>query len=161
LCGEIIGHTEMVRFLDGNLVVIAAQMQKGVSLGEIASGLVVGLVLNGIDFANLAYEPSFSEGRYELTNGDAALGFELFFAKDFAAHATGETIVQNVFSVSSYVTNVRLVGIDPSTGEPNVDYQPGPLFDLIDGAIGFDTSDPFNVSVKIRIRTDVIGFDAF
>jgi hypothetical protein len=160
LCGTETTRSELVTFLDGNLVIVASHREHGVSAGAIAGGLVLGLVLNGIDFSNLAYQASFSNGEYQIDNGDASLGFTLFFAEDFGAHAAGEVIPYNLFDIDSYLQNIEVVGLDPVSGTVTVDYDHGPLYDLIDGEVDIDADNPLDLSFRVRIRADLIAFEA-
>lgn len=160
LCGATVSHTEMMRFLDGNLVVVASHVEQGVGAGQIVGGLVAGLVLNGIDFSNLDYEPAFSDGRYELTNGDAYVGVTLYFAEDFGPHAAGDVIPYNVFDVSSYVKDFEITSFDPFSGDVGFDFEEGPLYGLIEGDVDFDIDNPTSISIRVRIRTDLVAFEA-
>jgi hypothetical protein len=160
VCGNDFGKADMVNFLDGNMVILAGHVEQGVGAGEIAGGLIFGLVLNGIDFSNLDYEPTFSDGRYEITNGDAALGFSLFFIDAFGEHEAGDIVPYNLFDPSSFVENFEVTSFDPVTGRVTYDYDEGPLYDLVDGDVDVDV-DNLDVSVRVRIHVEQLAFEAF
>jgi hypothetical protein len=160
-CADDYTKSEFVKFLDGNLVVVAAHVEHGVSAGSIVGGLVFDMVLNGIDFSNLDYEPRFSNGDYELTNGDFSLGFRLFFIETFDEHAAGDVVPYNLFDPESYVQNLVINDIDLATGRVSYDYDPGPAAHLVDGEVEIDVDDPTDVSIRVRIRATLLAFEAF
>lgn len=160
-CADDYTKSEFVKFLDGNLVVVAGHVEQGVSAGTIVGDLVWSLVLNGIDFSNLDYEPRFSNGDYEITNGDSGLGFRLFFLEDFGEHAAGDVVPYNLFDPESYVTNFVITDFDLATGRVSYDYDPGPAADLADGDVEIDVDDRTDFSIRVRIRATLLAFEAF
>lgn len=161
VCANDFGHADMVKFLDGNLVVVARHVGHGVGKGEIAGGLVLGLVLNGIDFSDLDYEARFADGTYELTNGDESLGVRFYFESAFGEYAAGDIVPYNLFDPESFVENFRVTNVDLLSGRVTVDYDQGPLWDLVDGDVDIDTDDPTDVSVRVRIHAEMLAFEAF
>lgn len=162
VCEAELTTSEFAEFLDGNLVIVAAYTEQGSSAGEMLGGLFVGLVFNGLDFANLGSTvPTFQDGAYTLTNGTTELGFTLYWAEDWQDHTAGAPIEYNLFDPDSYITNLSVSNIDIVRGTVEVDYDEGPLFDLVDGEVEIDPSNPLDVSFRVRLRTDLIAFDAF
>lgn len=161
VCSESYTKADFTNFLNGNLVIVASHVDHGVSAGKIAGSLVEGLVLNGIDFANLDYSAEFSDGRYEITNGDAVLGFALYFTDPFGDSAAGDVVPYNVFDPNSYVKNLSVTNVDLTTGKVRYSYDDGPLYGLVDGDIHIDTSNPAALHVRVKLRADLLAFEAF
>jgi hypothetical protein len=161
VCSQSYTKSDFTNFLNGNLVVVASHVDHGVSAGKIAGELVEGLVLNGIDFSNLKYSAEFSAGSYAITNGDAALGFTLYFTDDFGDYAAGDLVPYNVFDPSSFVKNVRVTNVDLKTGKLTYDYDQGPLYGLADGNVNVDTSNPTDIHIRLKLRVDLLAFEAF
>jgi hypothetical protein len=156
ICEEELTEAEFLRFLDGNLVIVAAFTEQGSSKAKAIADLVVMLVLNGIDFGQLgSARPSYQDGRYGLKTGDSDAGFRLYFAQDFESWSAGEPIPHNVFSPDSYARNIE-VEVDTGQWPPTatVTWDPGPLAGLVDGSIAIDET---SLAVKVRLRTDVIA----
>ena len=161
VCAEDYTKSDLVKFLDGNLVVVAGHVEHGVGAGEIAGWMVFSLVLNGIDFSDLDYEARFSDGTYEITNGDEALGARLYFNEDFGEYLAGDLVPYNVFDPSSFVSNFEITSVDLRTGRVSYDYDEGPLYGLVDGDVDIDVDDPTDVSIRVRVRSSLLAFEAF
>lgn len=158
LCDQQLTETEFARFLDGNLVIVAAVSDEGSSKSQAIADLAITMVLNGIDFANLgSARPDFSDGRYSMETGDSEIGFELFFAEDFEQWKAGDPIPHNVFDPDSYAQNIQ-IELDTSEFPPTVslDWDPGPLAALVEGDIDIDEN---SASVKVRLRTDLVDIE--
>jgi hypothetical protein len=161
VCANDFDKSEMVEFLNGNLVVVAGHVEHGASKGRMVGGLVFGLVLNGVDFSNLDYEARFANGSYEITNGDESLGFRLYFAASFGEYAAGEQVPYSVFDPESFVENLRVTNIDVANGRASYDYDEGPLYGLVDGELDVDVDDLAGVHVRLKIRAEMLAFEAF
>lgn len=158
LCDQQLTESELIRFLDGNLVIVAAVSDEGSSKSQAIADLAIMMVVNGIDFANLgSARPDFSDGRYSLTTGNSEIGFELFFSEDFEQWKAGDPIPHNVFDPNSYAQNVQ-IELDTSEFPPtaSVDWDPGPLAGLVEGGIDIDET---SASIKVRLRTDLVDIE--
>ena len=158
LCNQELTESDFVRFLDGNLVIVAAVSDEGSSKSQAIADLAVMMVLNGIDFANLgSARPDFSDGRYSLATGDSEIGFELFFSEDFEQWKAGDAIPHSVFDPESYAQNIQ-VELDTSEFPPTVslDWDPGPLAGLVEGEIDIDET---SLAIKVRLRTDLVDIE--
>jgi hypothetical protein len=161
LCGGTMNEASFVELMEGNLFLAGGYFEAGADAGLLTGALVYMLVVNGIDFSNLAYTPEFDDGIYRLTNGDSELGFTFFYAEAFGGGVAGEVVPHNVFDVSSYVRNLEIVDFDPLTGEVTVDYDEGPLYELVDGEIDIDHSGGLDLEVRVRIHAELLDFEAF
>jgi hypothetical protein len=102
------------------------------------------------------YVLAYENGTYSYKNGEAGWSVSLYWAKDAGTFKAGEKLALDLFSVDSFVRNVRLV---PPSWDVKVRYDPGPLALLIDGDVDFDTDDPLAIGVKLRLRTDLVALE--
>lgn len=161
VCDEAMSQADFRVFLDGNLVIVGELDEEGSSSAEALGDLVLSLVLSGIDFGNLgSATPSFTDGRYTLTTGDASVGFTLQLVEDFEGFTAGEIIPHNIFVLDSFAQNVE-VRVDATVVPPvaTVSYDEGPLFGLVDGEIEV-SDDLTSASIRLRVRTDLIAIAA-
>lgn len=158
LCGGELSHGQVVDIFNGNLVFVGSYSENGYSSSELIAGLVLSIVLNGIDFANLAdYTFTFDDdlGFYVMGDGDTQVGFYLTFAGDYGDFVDGDPIPYNFFDYESWVTNVQ---VDLDGMDLVFDYDPGPLHDLVDGEVDFD-GDLNGFSVEFDIKTHLVAFE--
>lgn len=156
LCNSVLTGAEFMQFFNGNLVFVAEHEKSGKAASEAIGDLVTNMVVNGLDFAKLAdYGFSFSDGDYTFGVDGYGYTFSLFFAEDFAEFHAGDKIPYNVFTTSSYVTNVH-VTLSP---KPSYSYDEGPLFDLVDGSVKFSGATLSGLNAKLNLKADLIAFE--
>jgi len=156
--GEQMSHSELVHFLNGNMVIVGKYSEKGYSSADLITGLILSIVFNGLRFSNLDdYEVDFDKqtGFYSLGDGDTYIGFYLYFAEDFGEFVAGDLIPYNIFNYESFITDVR---IDIDGWDVSFNYDPGPLYDLVDGKVSIRGSSLSNLSVDVDIHTQAISF---
>jgi hypothetical protein len=142
LCEASMTRGQLIELLDGNLSIAASVSEQGYSAADMVGGLIVGFMLNTLDFQALdRWNTEFSGGRYRVRNGVNTLDFHLVFHEAFGDYQPGDTLKQNIFAPSSYVRNV-------SADLSGVTYDKGPLFSLISGNISWSGTKP-------RFRLDV------
>jgi hypothetical protein len=155
ICGGDMTETDFARFIDGNLVIVAALAEDGSSKSRAIADLAIMLAFNGIDFSNLDNARArFEDGHYAMQTGASELGFELFFADDFGAWSAGDQVPHNVLALDSYAQNVE-VRVDATVFPPTatVNYDPGPLHDLVQGEIEVDQT---SLAVRLRVRAALL-----
>lgn len=156
LCGSTLNHAQFLQFFNGNLVFVAEHSEDGKSASEAIGSLVASVVVNGLDFAELAsYDLSFSDGDYTLGANGKGYTFSLYFAEAFGSFAAGDKIPYNVFDYESYVTDVEITLLPT----PSYDFEEGPLFALVDGEVEFDGTTLASLKPSFKVHTDKIAFE--
>lgn len=147
LCNSTIARTILGDVIDGDMVVVGTYLKDGDSLSHLVGGLIYSMVVTGIDFSTLsATHFSFANGIYSYRTPGHAIDLVFYFAEDYGAFHSGDTIPYNFFSTDSYVTNVQI-------GLNGVTYDNGPLYDIVQGSISFD-----NLTPVVSVQTTKIAF---
>ena len=160
ICGTNVSVYKAARILTGTAIIAGRQDQHGDSIQALFGSLIVGMLVNGIDFVALKdFDVSFADGVYTFKTGNDELGFRLYFAQDFGDFHANDPIPYNVFDVKSYVKNVD-VSVGGSITDPSVDYNIdyGPLADLVDGDVHISGRDPRTLKIKLKVHTEAVGF---
>jgi len=97
---------------------------------------------------NLKFE--FIDGKYILQVADKKLIFSFAFAEDCGDHKKGDPIVENMFALNSYITDVQIDYF-------NLQFKEGPLFCLIENGITFEW--PSAVRIDLEIANIAIAFE--
>jgi hypothetical protein len=142
---------DMELWLQGNLVVVAAQHDNGVDGAAAAFGFARMLAVNGIDFGALGSgRPDYDDGVYSFRNGDAVIGARFLFAEDVGDWQAGEPISHDLLSADSFIRNVS-IDFEWSLDDlgPTIVFDEGPLFALIDAEIDFDGAAPTSFSISL------------
>ncbi len=95
----------------------------------------------------------FVQNGYEVSYGSDHLRLVFCFAEEFGSFKAGDTIPYNLFALNSYVRNITI------TWE-GIQYDKGPLFDLITGKIEFDGLKP-KITIgaqKLLVSMEYSGF---
>lgn len=149
IANKKIKQLDWAQVLVGSLVFTAGASERGKDTTTLTTGLFVGLVANGLDFASIAqYKPAFADGVYTLTKNDTGISFRLFHTKDFGDAKAGDPIAQNLLAPDSYVTNPRLEGLTPT-------FDNGPLSGLVTGDITLG----LDLKPKMAIDTSAVAFE--
>lgn len=162
VCGTPMTRDEARELLVGNLYVVGAYRAEGSTAAELAVGLGLTMALNGIDFTDPSpkYEFKAEDGTYGYKNGDAGWAVTLTWAQDVGSFKAGEKIALDVFSVDTFVKNVRVE--TPTLSDPTnfgVRWDPGPLAILIDGDVTFYLKNPRELGIKLKLRPELIALE--
>lgn len=149
LAGKAIKQAAFLKALQGSLVFVGQMRQRGEETSGLLTALFAGLVLNGIDFGEIAqYKPAWEKGVYTFTKGGTGMSFKLAYAKDFGENKAGDLVPHNLFDPGSYVVNPRLEGFAPT-------YDPGPLSGLVNG----DVTLGLDLKPKVKLDTSYLAFE--
>lgn len=148
ICQTDFSKDQLKDMLNGHCIIAAGYQKEGSSLNKKLLGLILALVLYGVDFETLfSHGITYENSWYSIINGDQSFKFAFTFLEDFGNYKSGELIPYNLFSADTYVTNILFDG-------NSVSYTNGPLFNLISGSITFT-----GVTPKIRLSTGKIGIE--
>lgn len=153
VCSTTMTKAKVLSMFNGNLVFVSENRDKGSSMAEMIQTVVVNILANGLDFSS-PYNFSFEGGDYTYANDAAGYTFSLYFAEAFGSFQAGDKIPYNLFDPDSFVTDVSVSGF-PSL---SVDYEEGPLFDLVEGSVDFDVASLSSFSIKLRLAGEKIKF---
>jgi hypothetical protein len=157
VCGDVMHAGAANDFLVGSAVIVARQQQQGLDTTQVAVGFALGLVLNGIDFSALGSgRPAFVNDEYVFENGDAKIGLRLSFAEDVGPYTKGQAITHDLLDIKAFI---RDVDVDVSSRGASYNFEPGPLFELIDGDVSIEGRDPRTLKFSLALKPHLISVE--
>ena len=162
LCGIEVSRNEISYLLHGSAFFASQQAEEGTSVYAFLVNTLVNMLVQGITFSDLnqAKFPFDREtGTYSMETGRSSLSMKLTFAEDWKDFNAGDPIPNNVFNPRSYIRNVDIDLGSLRNPRFDVTYDPGPLFDLIEGDIDFDGRTPSSISAKLKVKAHLIRFE--
>lgn len=154
VCGATMTQRDVRELLDGNLIVAGTYAKQGRTAGEMAVGMALTMVLNGIDFTDPKYAYHGEDGTYSYKSGETGWAVSVYWAKDEGTFKAGDKVTANLFDVDSYVRNVRF-----DVAARKVRWEPGPLAFLVDGEVDFDADNPLAIKMRVRLRGDLLALE--
>ncbi len=154
-CGRTTSAKELADVAAGDLATAHAMRNYGANAAELVLGLMHNLTTRGLDFAKISsHRIAFraESNEYVLTTGDGGtLAFTLSLAESLGALKAGEKLPVNFFARESYLRGVK----KGAKGE--VDYDAGPLFELIDGEVEFGGGS--TEDYRFMLRSGLVRFE--
>ena len=154
-CGsEPLAESEMEDLVTSTAYVAGTYVEEGRSTNVALFSFFYTLAMNGIDFAAPGFElEPPTDGTFWLRNGDARIGLRLAWAEDGEGHAAGDPLLRDLMDQDSWVADVD---VELEGGELVWSFEPGPLWELIDGEIEVVDDDPLHATVRFSVRADLI-----